>query len=102
MYCGAMGRSSSLARELCGCPNRSVFYAVGDGVWHRGKQQVDVGQEDANKTGSMFAKTVDHGQANHGDVQDQDCWDTGQAVLQSLEMLPLGCDAHSCLTGHNI
>lgn len=74
-----------------------LFYAVGDGVQHRGKQQVDVGQEDANKTGSMFAKTVDHGQANHGDVQDM-----GQAVLQSLEMLPLGCDAHSCLTGHNI
>ena len=32
----------------------------------------------------MLAIPVNHGQASHGDVQDQDCQDMGQAVVQSL------------------
>lgn len=48
-----------------------LFYAVYDEVQHRGNQQGDVGQRDVNKTGSMFAETGNHGQANHGDVQDR-------------------------------
>lgn len=39
-----------------------VFCAVGDEVQHRGKQQVDVGQEDMNERGSMsYDKTMSNG-----------------------------------------
>lgn len=32
----------------------------------------------------MLAILVNHGQANHGEAQDQNCQDTGQAAVQSL------------------
>lgn len=78
------------------------FYAVDAGIQHGGNQQVDVGHDGVNERGSMLAIPVNHGQAKHGDVQDQDCQDMGQAVVQSLETLLLGCDAHNSLTSHNI
>ena len=60
------------------------FYAVDDGVQHGEAQQVDFGHEDMRDRASMLAIPVNHGQASCGDVQDQDCQDTGQAVVQSL------------------
>lgn len=32
----------------------------------------------------MFAETVNHGQDNHGSVQDQDSQDMGQSIVQAL------------------
>ena len=60
------------------------FHAVDDRVQHGGNPQGDVGHEDMNERASMLAIPVNHAQATHGDVQDQDCQDTGQAVVQSL------------------
>lgn len=79
-----------------------AFYAVDDGVQQRGNQQAGGGQEDMNGRGNIFAEMVNHGQASHGDGQNQDCQDTGQAALQSLETLPLGWNPRNCLTNPNI
>ena len=59
------------------------FYAADDGVQHGGNQQGTVGREDVNERGSMLAETVNHGQANRGDVQDQDGQHMGQAVCSN-------------------
>lgn len=61
------------------------FYPVDDGVQHGKDHQMDIGHEDMNgRQAWMLAILVNHGQASHGEVQDQDCKDTGQAVFQSL------------------
>jgi len=38
-------------------------------------QQLDVSWDNMNLRGSMLAMPANHGQANHGDIQDQDCQD---------------------------
>ena len=47
--------------------------------------------------GSSSAKSVDHGQANHGCVEEQHSTDVGDTSVECFEALSLGCNGQHCL-----
>ena len=50
----------------------------------------------------MLPKAEHHGEANDGDIEDQDSTDVGHTGLQGLEPLLPGCDRQHCTQDENI
>ena len=50
----------------------------------------------------MLSKAVHHGEANDGDVKDQDSTDVGHTGLQGLKPLLLGCNRQHCVQDENV
>lgn len=68
------------------------LYTVNDGVHHRRCQQVDIGHDDMDQWRGMLGKAVGHRYTNHGDIENQNSQNVGQAVVEGPEPLrPCGC-----------
>lgn len=50
----------------------------------------------------MLSKAVHHGEANDGNVKNQDSTDVGYTGLQGLEPLLPGCNCQHCMQDENI
>lgn len=56
-------------------PDRFGFHAVNDRIQDGWGKEMDVGCENIALGGHMFAKLVHHGQADHGDKEEEDSTD---------------------------
>ncbi|KAK4829189.1 hypothetical protein QYF61_002454 [Mycteria americana] len=82
--------------------NGLVFHAVDDGVQHRQDKRVDVGHERVAEGCGILPVPVYNGQADHGDIEDEDNTEVSDISVEGFGLLLSGGDAHHGLNDHGV
>lgn len=82
--------------------NGLVFHAVDDGVQHRWDKKVDIGHEHMAEGCSILPVPVYNGQANHGDIEDEDSAEVRDASVEGFRLLLSRGDVHHGLNDHGV
>lgn len=66
------------------------LYGINNRIEHWRNEKVKIREQHTTAWGSPLAKSVDHGQANHRCVEEQDRTDVGDTGVEGFEALSLG------------
>lgn len=83
-------------------PDHFGFHAVNDGIQDGWSKEMEVGCESIHLGRHVFAKPVHHGEADHGDKEEQDSTDMGDAVVEGFQTLSPSCKVQDGLKDQKV
>lgn len=78
------------------------FHAVNNRIQDAWDKEMDVGCESVGLGGHVLAKSVHHGQADHGDEEEEDSTHMQDAGVEGFEMPPPSCNVQGGLKDEKI